>query len=174
MTSMPYRITSSSWNILAIDKLLFYTLMKGFGAQIPNNFALYHTEHRGAENMRVIQNAKDLKHFLTNDATSPSVVKPVDGIYSKDVRIIKECHSDKEIVILGDGTEINIDDFVREIGLFSRRGALFQELLLPHPVIKKLCGSRICTVRMITTVSDSGAELLYGVWKITVGLNAIY
>jgi hypothetical protein len=169
MGGMPHRITSSPWNILAVDKHLFYTLMEGFGANIPNNIALYHASQRGDTNMRVLKNTSDLKLFLSNDATYPMVVKPVDGIFSKDVRIIMEHRSDDEIIVLGDGSEIKIDEFVKDVAEFSRRGALFQELLIPHPEIIKVCGHRICTVRIITSVSDSGVELLYGIWKITVG-----
>lgn len=167
--ALPQRITQPEWKLLANDKLLFYTLMKGYGARTPINYALYHIERGGEADMRELKNKKDLKYFLYNDATFPFVVKPVDGIFSKDVQIIKEYRSDDEEIILGDGTEINIDKFIDGIADFSHRGALFQELLIPHPDIIKACGPRICTVRMITSVSDSGVEILYGIWKITVG-----
>lgn len=168
--AIPSSICKTTWNILANDKFIFYSLLKGFGARLPNNFALYH-RCRGGGGLTILRNAKDLKRYLLSDVVYPFVIKPVDGIYSQDVRVIQSLLPDEHLLILGDGTRVDIDVFIQGIDSFGHRGMLFQELLVPHPRIEKVCGPRVCTVRMIATVSPRGPELLYGLWKVAVGRN---
>jgi len=168
--AVPDNLCKTSWNLLGNDKLLFYSLLNGFNAPLPHTFALFH-HYRNAGKLRVLRTAEDLKHYLLNEVSYPFVLKPVDGIYSQDVRIIQTLLPDDDRCILGDGSTMAIDTLIRSIVSLGERGVLFQELLQPHPFIEQICGPRLCSIRMIILVSPQGSELLHGLWKIAIGKN---
>ncbi len=168
--AIPAHLCKSPWNLIANDKLLFYTLLESFNAPLPNTTALFHRNRR-AGTLLTIQSDAALRSYILEKAKYPFVIKPIDGIFSQDVMVVRSLNRAKNSLTLDDGSTFGLDAFIEKISAFRDRGMLLQDLLLPHPIIKQACGPRICTLRMITTNSSTGAKLLYGLWKITVGTN---
>ncbi len=160
----------TEWRVFSKDKFLFYETLKGLGAPVPKNYAFFH-DFRGGGDLKVLRSQSDLMQFFINEATYPLIVKPTDGIYSKDFQSIQSYQPQETQLILTDGTHVSLDAFIQEIDSFRHRGMLFQELLVPHPIIEKLCGPKICTFRVITGVYSGGVILLKALWKIVVGGN---
>ena len=72
-------------------------------------------------------------------------------------------------MILQNGTELENDRFLDAFTFRISGGVLFQELLRPHPALAELCGERICSVRMVTLMDNSGPRLISTVWKVGTG-----
>jgi len=168
--AIPDHLCKSPWNLIANDKLLFYKLLESFGAPLPNTVALFHGTRR-AGSLLTIRTEAELRSYVLEKAKYPFVIKPIDGIYSQDVMVVRTLNRVENSLTLGDNSTLGLDAFVEKIGAFRNRGMLLQDLLFPHPIIEQACGPRICTLRMITISSSAGAELLYGLWKIVVGTN---
>lgn len=168
--ALPDSFRKIAWHAIGNDKFIFYTLMYGFGASLPINYAFFH-DYRNGGDLKVLRNQSDLREYLLYEATYPLIVKPNDGIFSKGFQVIHSCQPEKKQLSVSGGSLIDIDSFVQEIDLFRQRGMLFQEMLLPHPYIEKLCGRKIGTFRVITGVYPGGVSLLSTLWKIPVGSN---
>lgn len=112
-----------------------------------------------------------LAAFLRQDRNYPFFAKPVTGIRSAGVAAAVAFDPDKDAVLLADGTAVTVDQFMNEIEPYRHAGYLIQEFLTPHPMLDRLCGRRVSTVRLVVTVEPTGPVILSALWKIPVGTN---
>src|SRR5690606_5545751 len=97
----------------------------------------------------VMRDAGELAQFVRARVPFPFVAKPALGIWGKGVYAVQALTDSGELVMVN-GERMSVDGFVDAIAPEGKRGYLFQELLRPHPRVAELCGSRICSVRIVT------------------------
>ncbi len=169
-TGIIRRCCNLHWWGLGNDKLLAYTLLKGFGAPLPEIYAVFHPfrVYAGAAACRTLE---DLVHFLKTDARYPFFAKPAGGVQSVGVSSVDAYEADTDSLILSDGRRIGVGEYANHIDRHEEDGYIIQERLLPHPVLKEAIGDRVTTIRVLVIVEDSGPAILQTVWKITTGDN---
>ena len=158
------------WWGLGDDKLLAYTLLKGFGAPLPEIYAVFHPfrVYAGAAACRTVE---DLVHFLKTDARYPFFAKPARGVQSVGVSSVDSYEADTDSLILSDGRSIGVGAYANHLDHYEEDGYIIQERLLPHPTLQQAIGDRLTTIRVLVLVEDSGPAIVQTVWKITTGDN---
>ncbi len=164
------RCNANSWWSIAHDKLIFYTLLRGQDLPMPANRALYHPFRR-MNDVPTLASAEELAVFLRRDMVYPAFAKPIAGIRSTGVAVIRGYDQASDSLILHDGQAVQVDRYIEEIDRYRREGYLFQELLAPHPDLARLCGDRLSTVRLIVGIDHEQPHLMHALWKIPVGSN---
>ena len=155
------------WHAVANDKLLAYTLFDGLHLPTPELYAIYHPVRRHGQ-IRVVRTAAELGGFLRQGAPYPMIVKPILGMWGKSVYAVEYLDHAKDELVLVNGARIGVDEFAAMVASGGQKGYLFQELLRPHPLIEELCGSRICSVRVVTLL-DPDPEVISTLWKVAAG-----
>jgi hypothetical protein len=100
---------------------------------------------------------------------TPCIVKPIFGMWGRDIHAIREYDRHNDRVVLANGTELEVQALLKRFHFNFSHGLLFQELLKPHPAIAEVCGARICSVRIVTLVDARGPRLLSTLWKVATG-----
>jgi hypothetical protein len=62
-----------------------------------------------------------------------------------------------------------LEELLDRFERWRQYGALFQELLVPHPQIEAWCGRRICTVRMVSLMDQRGPRVICTAWRVASG-----
>jgi hypothetical protein len=157
-----------SWLGLANDKIAMYAFFAGLGLPIPETFAAYHPL-RELGRIPVLRSPEALAQFVRTRLPFPCIAKPIFGMWGRDVYAIRNYDKDSDRLVLQNGNEVEIPTFMGSFRFKRSHGVLFQELLRPHDAIVELCGSRICSVRMVTLIDGRGPRLLSTLWKVAVG-----
>ncbi len=145
-------------------------MLNGFGAPIPEIFAIYHP-FRLYQNAKSCRNVDDLTDFLRSDAPYPFFAKPVYGVQSVGVSSVTSYHADTDTLMLAGGRSVPLDDYVNHLHRYQEGGYIIQQLLVPHDAIKEVIGDRLTTIRVLLIVEEAGPSILQTVWKITTGDN---
>jgi hypothetical protein len=163
------RLCETSWIATAHDKLLYYTILTGLGLAVPKVLAVHHAFrcHRDATALRT---SGDVAGFLRG-SSYPLFGKPVAGKYSVGTVLLTGHDPASDAVATSDGRSAPLDAFAAELDAYAADGYLFQERLIPHPVVRDLVGDRIATVRVVILLDRSGPEILFALWKIPVGVH---
>ena len=134
------------------DKVAADALLRGAGLPCAETYALYHPL-RACRAVPVLRDAKELAGFLREGMTYPFFEKPVHGWQSRGVAHIERYDAARDLLVHGDGSTSPVTAFAEEIAKLEN-GALFQELLRPHPEAAALCGDRVSTLRAILLVDE--------------------
>ena len=159
------------WWGMADDKLAAYTLLRSFGAPVPETYAVYHPGIRNCGPFPTCRTAEALAKFLRNDARYPFFAKPIGGIASYGASLVRSYDGSTDTLALSHGEQIGVNDYVEQMTEESGGGYVFEEVLRPHPVVGEITGDRLCTIRVVIIFTDNGPEILHTIWKITVGEN---
>jgi len=163
------RIISPFYCGMAQDKLLTNALLQSYGLPVPKTYAVYH-KRRSDSSAPVFRTPAELAGFLRDGMTYPCFAKPINGWESRGATDIRGYDAASDSLVLYGGKTVKVDAFAAEMAGLEI-GGLFQELLQPHPELRRLAGDRVSTVRPITFVSDQRLEVYRAVWKIAVGDN---
>ena len=164
------------WGIVAHDKCLFNTIFEHMGFPVAAIYGTYQ-EHKVCTNASLCSNRDELVEFLRESVKYPFISKPIYGIYSRNVTAIESFKSATNEFVLTNGKCLDFNTYVDSIchhgkgHLFGNQGYMFQELLRPHADIVRVCGNRICSIRLVILISDSGPEIFRALWKISAGDN---
>jgi hypothetical protein len=159
---------SKRWNIVAHDKLLTYIVLEHEGVRTPRILAICHSlRNHGA--VQTLRSVEDVRTYLMGATEFPFVTKPVTGVFSRDVHLVKGVDRVSDRVQLEDGDQ-EIAEFARNV-ITPTDGTLFQELLIPHRDIVAHISSRLCTLRLIVILDRGDVRLLRAYWKIAGGNN---
>jgi len=164
-------LNSVRWRVLADDKLVFYSFMRGVGLPYPRLYGIYHSGGRFFEGVPCFSNAKALAHFLRQEVPYPFFAKPISGSYGHGAATIVTFDSTTDRLLFADGKDITVDQYVTSLSTVPGKGAIFQENLKPHPVVGEICGDRLSTLRLILLLCKDGPAPLRAIWKIPVGRN---
>lgn len=154
---------------IAHDKLLAYGALEGFGIPVPKTLAVFHP-FRTYGDVPALKDPTALVHHLRQDMTYPFFSKPIGGFASLGIAAVQRYDAARDQLILGDGRETALEEFVGELAGFES-GALFQEQLQSHPQIAQATGGRVSSVRLILLVRDAGPEIYLAIWKVMAGDN---
>lgn len=170
-------VKSSRYGVIAHDKALFYLFMDRIGLPVPGIYGIAE-QRRRLPNIRSLNSESELSHFLTEEVEPPFVAKPIWGIYSRDVFIVTEVDSSRNLLVCSNGERHNIDEFCsRAVGkdlrkyFLNRSGFLFQPMLSPHPDIGVKCGNKLSTIRVMIQVNGAKPIIYNTLWKIPSGNN---
>ncbi|MHC4984435.1 MAG: sugar-transfer associated ATP-grasp domain-containing protein, partial [Planctomycetota bacterium] len=169
MTKIYGRVISPYFIGLSHDKLVAEAVVRGVGLPLPQTYAVYH-ELRSHGSVPVLRSPQDLMDYLRSQLTYPCFAKPINGWQSRGVAHLERYEEKTDSLALGDGRIVQVEDFAQEIGKLSS-GFIFQELLLPHPILAQVCGERVSTIRCIVLVSEKRVEIFRAAWKIPANGN---
>ncbi len=168
-TKIYQRVVSPYFLGMSHDKLIAGAILRGTGLPSPEILAVYHRNMNfGA--LPVLRSPDALADYLRSSITYPCFSKPVHGRESRGVAHLEAYDAENDSIILKDKGAIPLADFAEEIEKLHS-GAIFQELLLPHPELAKVCGDRVNTIRTITLIRPEGATIFRTLWKIAANGN---
>lgn len=151
--------------ILSLDKLSFYSMMRGYGIAVPDTRAVYST-NRTTVLGEALSSPGELAAFL-RATRLPVYLKPVFGAYGRGNASIDAIEEDE--ARLGDGSRVRVDAFCASLADRSGFGWLVQESLRSHPAIRERCGPKISGVRLHTFLTPSGPRIVRAIWKVNIG-----
>lgn len=152
------------WEIVADDKLLTYGILGDAGLTIPKIYAVCHGFRRYRE-QPTLATVPDIAAYLRTDATFPRIAKPVGGIYSQGVYLLEGLDAAGQSVLLEGEPAQPVETLAAQF-LATKSGYLFQELLRPHAEIRRLVGSRLCTLRVIVLLKGNRPSLYMAILKL--------
>lgn len=165
------RLNHKEWRAVANDKLVLYSILQGVGLSSPEIYAVYRPASRFFSDIPSLSAPDLLKEFLRNRIRYPFFAKPVEGAFGAGAFAVRAYEKSADQVILFNGVKMGLDEFVRTVDSSSETGYLFQEYLMPHPDIKKICGECLSTVRFNIFLLAEGPLLYHCFWKIPTGKN---
>ncbi len=156
--------------ILADDKLVSYTFLKGMGFPVPRLFALFHPTRTHGD-VPALRTPDTVQAFLAEGMTYPCFGKPLGKSNAIGVASIRGYRAADDTVILAGDRAVKAHDLAHALPNFLPGGYLFVEHLWPHPAVREVCGDRLCTVRLCIWRDDQGPHVFAAVFKITTGAN---
>jgi hypothetical protein len=175
------KLNDPEWIAICDDKLICYGLFRGLSLPHPEVYAVYHPNGRTFGPVPCLRNPGEMAEFLRHSMRYPFFGKPVNDWRGGGASLVKAIDRDRDILLLSGGAEFRVEDYVREVpvalcaGQKNRTsrpaGYLFQELVVQPPLINRLSGGRVCTLRMVVLLGDNGPHLFRVSWKLPVGNN---
>lgn len=163
------------WWALGEDKVLGHAVLAAHGVPLPETYALYHP-FRVFPGAPTLRNPEELAAFLRDGMSYPFFHKPVSGVRSEGVHLVREIDREADTVTFHDGATESVDAFCTRIhtseGQSEGDGHLFQEVIRMHPEVVKRVGPGVSTVRVIVLVEEDGPTIAQAVWKV-IGGDAI-
>lgn len=168
-TSLHAACNSVASYMLAADKLVFHTLMRGAGLPVPELLAVAHPSRKlpGTPSLSTVDQIVD---FFRNPKNYPFFIKPIDGKYSLFVVSADAFDEGKGELVLSDGRR-NAHELAQEL-LNHAIGYLIQRRLSCHPLLAERFGSPLWSIRLLVLATPSkGAVIHRAVAKIATGKN---
>ncbi len=162
-----YRI---DWMGLFANKIALSSYLDAYGFKTIPTLAVY-AAGLSSKSARVLASVEELRSFFEADDNYPLFCKPVEGYQSLGSISLKSYRSNEKTLETFDGRLIAVDRFIAEISAHYQDGYLFQPLLVPHAMIRRLCGDRLATMRIVTISTESGPKVFRVCWKIPAGIN---
>ena len=158
------------WFSVVSDKIVFYTLMAGYGFPTIKQRALYHPYlHMPA--FRMLRKTDDIVQFLKTTTDFPLFGKPCNSSLSLGTVSIDGRDAATGELILKGGRRASPEALAHEISVRYVGGYMFQERLEAHPDMKTLMGDRIGTIRVYTAFGPKGPQVFRACWKVAAGSN---
>jgi hypothetical protein len=165
------RLNNRFWYAIANDKLVCYAMMQGLNLPYPRLYAIFHPVGRFFGSVPCFKQASALADFLRHEVPYPFFSKPVHGAHGEGAALVIAFDRSSDRLIYADGKQIALEQYIAERTRPSRDGYLFQECLVPDPMLKELCGPRVSSLRMIVLLGATGPRLFRAIWKVPVGRN---
>jgi hypothetical protein len=166
-------LNDKSWHCITQDKIITYILFDSLGLPYPRLKAVFDDAPRHVPGVPCLTTVEGLRAFLA-EARFPLFAKPVGGAFGRGALAIRGFDSQTDSLALTSGDALSMDAFLqlhRAPQATANRGYLFQELIEPHPSLKGVCGDRLCGVRVIALLQETGPRIVGATLKITTGKN---
>ncbi len=160
----------SPWRVIAEDKPLMTSMLKGLGLPVPQTQAIYHTV-RTFDGAAALRNKEDMVAFLRNDASYPIFGKPFGSCQSKGTAMLASYDKASDELLIGADQRVPVGQFVDSVEKLNQ-AYMFQTKLEPHAQITKMIGPSVSCVRMFYISDDQGCSLLRAAWKIPANSNS--
>ncbi len=160
----------SHWFACVSDKLLFNTMMGGYGLPVLATRGYYHARFALPAFGR-LRTAADIHRFLRDCTQYPLFGRPRGAAKSLGIVAIESYDGAGDEVVLGGGRRVAAAALAAEIARSYDTGYLFQERGRPHPDVAALSGASIATVRVYTGYTEKGPRVLRACWKLPAGGN---
>lgn len=165
------------WRALTDNKLLTYGFLKGLGLPTPEVYAVYHPAGRDVGTVRCCRTPEELADFLRTGMRYPFFTKALSFNVGKGASSVRSLDRERDLLQLADGNEVGVDQYVSGLTVLSpeirKTGYIFQERIVQHPEIERICGTTAATVRVVILLYDDGPRLFRTVWRIPVGGNIV-
>ncbi|MDX2157804.1 MAG: sugar-transfer associated ATP-grasp domain-containing protein [Hyphomicrobiaceae bacterium] len=160
----------SHWFACVSDKLVFNTLLGGYGLPVLATRGFYHARFK-LPAFGAMRTAADIHRFLATSKDYPLFGKPTGAAKSLGIVALDGYDGTTGEVLLGDGRRVSAHDLAEEIAAAYDTGYLFQERGQPHPEVRALSGDSIATVRVYTLYTEKGPRVFRACWKLPAGRN---
>jgi len=159
------------WLPLGSSKIRTNEHMTRHGLPVPKDLALYHPSEE-VEGVVRLRSKEALAAYLRDGVSFPFFSKPLTGSTSLGVVSARSYDRASDRLLLSGDKAVELDRFIEGVSHYFEAGYLFQELLLPHPVIAKVSGGRLASVRAMILYEEGGEPELYrAILKVPVGDN---
>jgi len=155
---------------LVNNKTVADILLNLYGFPIMPTMAIFR-DGIGRKAPFLLKNEDELRTFLINSQHYPLFGKPVSGCQSIGTASIDHYDAASRRLITTMGHGMSLDTFVSYVKAHSAYGYIFQKRVSPHAVVRKLCGDRLATLRLLTIMTEGKPRLFRACWKIPAGLN---
>jgi hypothetical protein len=152
------------------DKLAFDTLLGGFGLPVCRTKA-YFTTGTDVPALTVMRTRAALEAFLTDPDSYPFFSKPRSSSLSLGSASAVFYDRDAQAIRMLSGKSVTLAAFIDDILEHFSQGYLFQERVVPHRDVRKICGDRAATLRIYSIMGEDGPEVFRMVWKVPGGKN---
>jgi hypothetical protein len=160
---------SQRWTVVADEKILVYMLLEHDGLRTPEIHAIC-DRLRTYRDRPALRNADAIVEYLGNGARYPFIAKPSTGMFSRDVWLVEGFDAASNCVRLAEEASLDASEFARRC-MDRKSGTIFQELLLPHPLIAAEISTRLCTLRLIALLEGDHIRLFRAYLKVAAGGN---
>jgi hypothetical protein len=120
---------------------------------------------------RLLRSEADLRDFLRNADHYPLFAKPMDGLQSLGSASIDRYDRAGDCLITVSGQSLPLAKFAADINAHYGQGYLLQRRVSPHAEVRAICGDRLATVRLLTTMTAGAPRLIRACWKIPAGTH---
>jgi hypothetical protein len=178
------KLNDPHWREVCDDKLLTYAVLRGLCLPHPEVYAIYHPSGRTYGSTPSLHTPEAMADFLRREMRYPCFGKPAKDSYGGGASSIDAIDRARDVLLLRTGEEVPVEDYVRDVPVaraaghrlrrFRSRydsGFLFQERIVQHPIVDRLTGGRITSLRMVVLLWPDGPRLHRGTWKVAVGRN---
>lgn len=153
---------------LCEDKLASYLLFTSAGIPMPALRAVYGRQRLAS--VPALESAQALADYLCTPAHLPVYLKPVFGSYGRGNTLVTSCQG--RTLVLGNGEQVAVSEFVESLEDPADLGWLLQEPLIAHPDLQALSGtSKVSGIRLLTMVHASGSSPFYATLKLNAGVR---
>jgi len=160
---------NTGWYATAADKLLFHTLLTGFGLRAPELLAVTGPELRLPQG-RMLRNESAIAAFLRDPAIYPLFAKPIDGKYSISVISADAYDDDAGLVRLQGGSVTTPEDLARKMAERAA-GYILQRRMAADRQLAQLFGPCLWSVRVLVLLTSNGPVIHKALAKIATGSN---
>lgn len=162
-------VNNPHWRAICEDKPIFYALLEGLGYPHPAVRALFHPGERTFGSVPTLRTPEAVADFLRDGMTYPFFAKPVSEIRGRGASAVTALDTRADRLRLARGEEMEVPEYVAKYVAPQTGGYLFQERVVPHPVLHKICGDSVSTIRMVVLLYPEGPRLFRATWRVPVG-----
>jgi putative polysaccharide biosynthesis protein len=159
------------WRATADDKLVCHAMLEGLKLPLPCPYAIFHPGGRFFGSVPCFRQAKPLADYLRHEIPYPFFAKPIHGAHGRGTSAVMALDPSLDRLVLANGDEVAVEQYVAGLSSSCKYGHLFQELLRPDPLIEEICGVRASSIRMMVLLCSDGPHLIRAIWKVPVGGN---
>ena len=155
------------------DKIVFRETLVRRGVPGPRTHAIYFRKppKTAYADVELICGKDALSQYLRRRAPYPLFSKPVNQSKSLGTAAVDSYDAAADSLALANGRVVALGQYLAEIENYAKTGYLFQERLVPHPVIEAMCGRRISTARIMVIMEHGAPVVLRASLKIPAGPN---
>jgi Sugar-transfer associated ATP-grasp len=167
------QLNDREWRVFAVDKIAFYTFLKGLGLPFPPLYAIYHPGGRFIGNVPSIADRGALGDFLRTTITYPFFSKPSHGGYGVGALLVEAYDRESDALVTANGQKIEIDKYTRQLDASVAYGHLFQQPIRPHPKAEEICDNKLATLRLNMLTDKHGPRVFRAFWCVPVGSSMV-
>jgi putative polysaccharide biosynthesis protein len=155
---------------LVENKIAADALFAAYGFRTTPTQALF-CNRVATQSPRLLRNEAALGDFLRDPDRYPLFAKPLDGFQSLGSASIDHYDRASDCLITVTGRSLPLAKFVADVNANYGQGYLLQRRVSPHAAVRAICGDRLATVRLLTTMSEDGPRIIRACWKIPAGAH---
>jgi len=176
------KLNHAHWREVCDDKLLTYAVLRRLCLPHPEVYAVFHPGSRTYGPVSCLHTPEDMADFLRRGMTYPFFGKPVKNSWGRGASSVDAIDHARDVLLLRTGEEVAVDEYVRQVPVAHAArqhawrfrasydsGYLFQERVVPHPIVDRLTGGRANSLRMIVLMWPDGPRLFRVAWKAATG-----
>lgn len=165
------QLNSPLWDAVVTDKFIMSTVFKSAGIPHPETYAVACRFPRNCGTTPMITSSEELCMFIRQEISYPFFCKPIKGGSARGCNRVESKNPGTDTVVLADGSELEVEDFVRQLDDPTGWGYIFQEAVKAHPQTREICGAAVSGCRVVMLLDDDGAYPFRVTWKVPAGGN---